>query len=633
MKLSLRNLALTAALCMSGAMMAQGLTVTKTWSMVMTADQATHADSRFGTGFGGKIYFNDKGKGKVMVCDGTTVKEFATVDGVGTGITTDEAGNVIVNTDFPNAASSTNLVLIKADGSEQKAVTLDVPTGFVPGRCDQLGRVAGDVFSEEGGILYIAAANNTTVLMAYFQNGAQAEGEFSFFTSNTTAALNQNTIAQPMYGIAELIEMGDDAVNACAWRYRSSIDPMIWDGSDWVAFGTRPEGAGSNEGFDIFNLGGVDYVVLPYKGGGNAYTEHFLIADTEGNVIFTSETENGNAGYTGGNSLTARKVDDSTVELYVFNPKTGATLAAMYTIKAESQKPDVALYAAGNVLGNGWNPENAIELTYRDGKYYLEIGETGPCDFKLSKVKGPWDAPVEAPETPSFNSGVIGIADAATDISLGTVYTLAEGAKGNINIPAAGTYTVVVDLANMTLELTGEKAPATAPESAEVYVRGDNSSWNADEAWKFTDCGTKDAARIYTLFLTDGKVLNGQFKIADADWGTVNFGVADGSTNQVMVGPTIQLMFGGYDNNLEAKNLTNVTLVFTHSGDSDVPSTLQVKPGEYKPEVGGVEDLQVADDADAVYYNLQGVEVDAENLPAGVYVKVAGGKATKVLVK
>ncbi len=50
----------------------------------------------------------------------------------------------------------------------------------------------------------------------------------------------------------------------------------------------------------------------------------------------------------------------------------------------------------------------------------------------------------------------------------------------------------------------------------------------------------------------------------------------------------------------------------------------------------GVEDItieEVADEADAVYYNINGVRVDATNLTPGVYVKVVGTTATKVMVR
>lgn len=49
----------------------------------------------------------------------------------------------------------------------------------------------------------------------------------------------------------------------------------------------------------------------------------------------------------------------------------------------------------------------------------------------------------------------------------------------------------------------------------------------------------------------------------------------------------------------------------------------------------GVDDIVVDEVAEGqpVYYNLSGVRVDAENLSAGVYIKVVGSKATKVVIR
>ena len=38
-------------------------------------------------------------------------------------------------------------------------------------------------------------------------------------------------------------------------------------------------------------------------------------------------------------------------------------------------------------------------------------------------------------------------------------------------------------------------------------------------------------------------------------------------------------------------------------------------------------------DAEVIYYNLQGVRVAADNMAPGVYVRVQGDKATKVVVR
>ena len=56
----------------------------------------------------------------------------------------------------------------------------------------------------------------------------------------------------------------------------------------------------------------------------------------------------------------------------------------------------------------------------------------------------------------------------------------------------------------------------------------------------------------------------------------------------------------------------------------------------YGPTVTGIEDVTVEEgesEAPAVFYNINGQRMDSENLAPGVYVKVVGGKATKVVVK
>lgn len=66
-------------------------------------------------------------------------------------------------------------------------------------------------------------------------------------------------------------------------------------------------------------------------------------------------------------------------------------------------------------------------------------------------------------------------------------------------------------------------------------------------------------------------------------------------------------------------------------------STVTTPAGELLTKQDGVNNIVVTDEAvDAatpVYYNINGVQVPADNLTPGVYVKVAGGKATKVIVK
>ena len=58
--------------------------------------------------------------------------------------------------------------------------------------------------------------------------------------------------------------------------------------------------------------------------------------------------------------------------------------------------------------------------------------------------------------------------------------------------------------------------------------------------------------------------------------------------------------------------------------------------GLYQLSVKGAAVSDIAVDstaAEPVYYNLSGLRVNADNLATGIYIKVAGGKASKVIVR
>lgn len=90
---------------------------------------------------------------------------------------------------------------------------------------------------------------------------------------------------------------------------------------------------------------------------------------------------------------------------------------------------------------------------------------------------------------------------------------------GDILAPWAGDYTITVagDLSTLTLSTTTPN-PGASP----VYLRGDMNSWGVDNAWKLTEVKNN----IYKLVLADGQsILASQgFKVADANWGQVNYG-------------------------------------------------------------------------------------------------------------
>lgn len=443
-------MALGAAVAVAGVAVAQDApVVTKTWAIEKVAIEGWNKNEfRFGTGSNGKVYtVNKAGKQLVSISpDGITAVDLSAY-APGVGITTDQAGNILINQSFPNAASGTDYIIVPADGSDIKPLTLTYPEGLTVGRIDQIGRIVGDLLSEEGAAWYLTPNGSKVVGIAYVQNGEQAE-LLDYMTTEEFAAptVNTSSIAQPLAeNITDFIDLGDEAVNAFCIRNRSTKsvynmsagvgDPQIYP---------SPAGANTQEGFDVFTLGGVTYQVVPTKKAAN-YESHFAIADTEGNIIYESDYEFAGDGGQSFGGFTAHKVSDTKVELYQWFSSGAGAVAAMYTIEIPGgEQPIAPLYAAGSF--QGWSPENAVEFTYADGVYTLEL--TDAAEFKISTSKGSWD---------EFDAGVIGIADEPTAVTkFNTPIAITAGLRGNTSVVADGAFTVKVDLNAMTLEIVGK---------------------------------------------------------------------------------------------------------------------------------------------------------------------------------
>lgn len=91
----------------------------------------------------------------------------------------------------------------------------------------------------------------------------------------------------------------------------------------------------------------------------------------------------------------------------------------------------------------------------------------------------------------------------------------------------------------------------------------------------------------------------------------------------------------GDDTNSKAFSAGTIRVTHTPGNkDAAKPMTLQILANS--DQTTGVDSItaeDAANDADARFFNLQGVEVPADRLAPGIYIRQAGSKATKVLVK
>ncbi len=277
---------------------------------------------------------------------------------------------------------------------------------------------------------------------------------------------------------------------------------------------------------------------------------------------------------------------------------------------ASAQDP---VYITGNVPGltATWTPEEATELTYADGVYTYDMtGAKQGQTFKLSTAKGDWT---------TFNASAFGMADDNTKytLPLNTAVTWTAGKCGNMEVPATGDFKLVVNMEAKTLELQGE---GTYTDIFDIYVLGEATGWTAKDAYKFNFVEKNPSGEnVYELTLPEGLV--GAFKIATADWSAVNYGVYDNKS--IEAGQTLELKYNA--NNISSTITESIKLTFYHNLDSNQSSWLKVDRSS------GIGDIEADAAVTTVYYNLQGVRVSR---PAhGVYIKVAGDKASKVFVK
>lgn len=79
------------------------------------------------------------------------------------------------------------------------------------------------------------------------------------------------------------------------------------------------------------------------------------------------------------------------------------------------------------------------------------------------------------------------------------------------------------------------------------------------------------------------------------------------------------------------KHDNTVYMQIVHNGVVSPVYTVKVNAGESVPT--DVNEVEVAEEVESVYYNLNGVRVNGENLAKGIYVKVTGNRTEKIYVK
>lgn len=303
---------------------------------------------RFATGYNGKFYTVDMKTMSIAEIDehGTLSPIYklpaltetinGTPDYYGTAISTDDAGNFLVGHRFTTPESFyVWTVYCPATGKAKHFVT---DPGTIASRIDNIGRVVGDLTKDA--YVYVApkasdsSEMNKANIIHFTGDGnldnVTATNELSSTIYITAAASNNTcTTIQPRYATVQ--EMTGKPINDTYIWYSKNLG--IGSGSTFLMYRDNDiisdnlalgwENYSRLNGFDTFELGGKRYFAVAFTTADeiadNNSGQNICVLDTDGNKV--GEWKNGdfksaNAGY---NTITARIIDSSNADIYVYN--------------------------------------------------------------------------------------------------------------------------------------------------------------------------------------------------------------------------------------------------------------------------------------------------------------------------
>ena len=291
-----------------------------------------------------------------------------------------------------------------------------------------------------------------------------------------------------------------------------------------------------------------------------------------------------------------------------------ANLKVTFAKEGGDEPLPTTIYWSGDVTG-GWEFNNAIEAV--DGAYVAAI--------EVPAVKGYITLTTGIMEDWAVADGVRYGAGTEVEIVSGTEYGMVAG-NDQCWVLARGKYSMTVDMANLKVkfEKTGEIEDPIDPTDLTLYVVGSFSDWDFENAIEMEKAGN-----VYTanLGLINDEV---EFKVSTDDWKT-NFGAGEDAI--ITEGTELDAWFNSSYNFVLTPTegaMDNVTVTFTLVEGSNIAGSATPSKIKVSWTLTGVEAIAAEANAEATYYNMQGVKV--ANPTNGLYIKVAGNKATKVVL-
>lgn len=256
---------------------------------------------------------------------------------------------------------------------------------------------------------------------------------------------------------------------------------------------------------------------------------------------------------------------------------------------------------------------------------------------KLTETDGVWSASnVEVKEGANFGIRELSDGSQSNWFAATSAVTISETTTVDMKVDGtnlkieAGTYDFSFNPSELKLAITkvsgggGDEPIIPDPEYKDLYLVGAQFGWDfaSTEAYKF-----ERNENVYTITVDAGMVggaTEKNWKIWDGTW-DYNFGCGE---EQPVAGVEYETWFDGGDFTFSTEPNVKTTITFTLVKGSDeknssIPSKLLIDVPN------SVENIEAVEEGTVRYFNLQGVEVSE---PAnGVFVRVANGKATKVV--
>ena len=296
-----------------------GYTLTRDWGTTENVPSAGWGSyARSAGGYNGVIYINQSGKGlHSFSYDGTTVKHEQNTNVIANGIgpSFDGNGNAIILNSYNTGNEMKQLVLWNSKTGETKTIDITIPEGYTAGKMSWTGRAAGDIWSEEGGAVFMIGGSDANILKVYIAKAEQVVDKTKVI--ETSATPETYSVAQPL--------TNDPTKDDVIYRYRTGYDFYYNNGEKWVAY-SRPENGKvcSNAGGDVVVLNGVTYTIEPAKFGSITYMDGFQIVERTNNTVVASHKEASTSTIGNKNSyntsLSVEKISETKANIYQLHP-------------------------------------------------------------------------------------------------------------------------------------------------------------------------------------------------------------------------------------------------------------------------------------------------------------------------